>query len=362
VTPPTQPTRGPWFHWTVGFAGLALVLVIGLAYFGWRDQSFQWALFFKTFRGLHPGWLLAAGLFALTTYLGRAVRWRVLIRPFKPNASLWNLTSATAIGFTAIVLFGRPGEMVRPFLIANKEKLPFSSQIAAWFLERIYDLLMALLIFGFALSRVHNSGATVGEGLQWVLSMGGHAVGMLATICLAVLIVLRVFSEWAHQRLLESLKFLPEKHYERAAHFITSFTHGVGSTRSASAVLQVVMLSVLEWVLIVICYLCVFRASPQMAQFQLMDVLIFVGFVSFGSVVQIPGIGGGMQIVSVVVLRELFGVALEVATGMAVVLWVITFVVIVPIGLLLAFHEGLNWRKLRQMELKAAAMAQGGAS
>jgi len=341
-------------------AGLVILILIGLAYFGWRDQAFQWTLFFNTFRGLHAGWLAVAGLVALSTYLGRAVRWRVLIRPFKPNSSLWNLTSATAIGFTAIVLFGRPGEMVRPFLIATKEKLPFSSQIAAWFLERIYDLLMALLIFGFALSRVQNSGASVGEGLQWVLSIGGQAVGILASICLAVLVVLRMFSEWAEHRLLDSLKFLPEKHYGRVAHFVTSFTRGVGSTRSATAVLQVVLLSVLEWVLIVICYVCVFRASPQMAQFKLMDVLIFVGFVSFGSVVQIPGIGGGMQIVSVVVLRELFGVALEVATGMAVVLWVITFVVIVPVGLLLAFHEGLNWHKLRQMEQKAVAMAQEG--
>ena len=42
-----------------------------------------------------------------------------------------------------------------------------------------------------------------------------------------------------------------------------------------------------------------------------------MGFVSFGSIVQIPGIGGGMQVVSVLVLTELFGVRLELATAFA---------------------------------------------
>ena len=60
-----------------------------------------------------------------------------------------NLLSATVIGFTAITLFGRPGEFVRPYLIALKEKVPVTSQLAAWLLERIFDLLMALLLFGF---------------------------------------------------------------------------------------------------------------------------------------------------------------------------------------------------------------------
>jgi hypothetical protein len=85
---------------------------------------------------------------AWLTYVGRALRWRVLIRPVKAHPNLWNLFTGTAIGFTAIVLFGRPGEMVRPYIISLKERLSFSSQMAAWLVERMYDLMMALLIFG----------------------------------------------------------------------------------------------------------------------------------------------------------------------------------------------------------------------
>jgi hypothetical protein len=62
--------------------------------------------------------------------------------------------------------------------------------------------------------------------------------------------------------------------------------------------------------------------------------------------------------VAVVVLTELFGMPLEVSSGMAVVLWAITFVVIVPFGLLLAFHDGLQWSKLRHLR-QAGGVPEG---
>ena len=46
--------------------------------------------------------------------------------------------------------------------------------------------------------------------------------------------------------------------------------------------------------------------------------------------VQIPGVGGGMQIVTVLVLTEFYGVGLEAASSVALTLWLISFVVIVP--------------------------------
>jgi hypothetical protein len=86
-----------------------------------------------------------------------------------------------------------------------------------------------------------------------------------------------------------------------------------------------------------------------MVPFGLVDVLIFMGFVSFGAVVQIPGIGGGIQVVSVIVLTELFGIQLELATTFAFVVWAVTFVAIVPVGLIWAVKDGLDWRNLRQI-------------
>jgi len=112
--------------------------------------------------------------------------------------------------------------------------------------------------------------------------------------------------------------------------------------------------TLLEWALIVACYWCIGMAFGTALQFSIWDAVTFIGFVAFGAVVQIPGIGGGMQVVSVLVLTKIFGVSVELATSVAVLLWVITFVVIVPFGLAAALHEGLSWRKLRELEREAA--------
>jgi hypothetical protein len=83
-----------------------------------------------------------------------------------------------------------------------------------------------------------------------------------------------------------------------------------------------------------------------------------MGFVAFGSILQIPGVGGGVQIVSIIVLTEMYGAKVELATSVAVMIWAVTVVVIVPFGLALAFHEGLNWKRLRQLEEEAVASAE----
>jgi hypothetical protein len=56
-----------------------------------------------------------------------------------------------------------------------------------------------------------------------------------------------------------------------------------------------------------------------------------------------------MQIVTALVLTEFFGLTLESASGFALILWVISFVSIVPIGVVLAFHEGIKWRSLKDL-------------
>ena len=56
------------------------------------------------------------------------------------NASSIRLIAPTIIGFTGLALLGRPGELIRPYLIARRENLSFSSQIAVWAVERIFDI------------------------------------------------------------------------------------------------------------------------------------------------------------------------------------------------------------------------------
>jgi hypothetical protein len=57
-----------------------------------------------------------------------------------------------------------------------------------------------------------------------------------------------------------------------------------------------------------------------------------------------------MHLVTILMLTEFFGISPGAASGIALVLWIISFVAIVPVGLVLAFREGINWRSLRHIE------------
>ena len=311
-------------------------------------NGFDWRLAATSFARLRWSWVLAALVPIAGSYYWRALRWSVMIKPMKPHPSLRNLLSATVIGFTAITLFGRPGELIRPYLIARKEEISLSSQLATLLLERLFDLLMALLLFGFALARINAEGMAVGPKLASLLAIGGKLLGFVALMLLIVLLSFRHLAEPARRRVTDALRFLPEHKFAKAERLIAAFVQGVESTRSDAALLLLLLYSAIEWAFIVACYWCIVQSFIGIS-LTVVDVVIFLGFIAFGAVIQLPGIGGGIQVASVLVLTELFGARLEVATAFAFMIWIITFVAVVPAGLLLALRDGLKWNNLRQI-------------
>jgi uncharacterized protein (TIRG00374 family) len=330
-----------------GVAVLAAALTY--VYFRWRDSGFAWTKFIAALRDVDWSWLLLALALILATYVGRALRWEIMLRPLSRDVQLWPLLVATCIGFTAVMLFGRAGEPVRPYLISRRQGVSFSSQVAAWVVERMLDLLMVLVIFGIALTQVAGSGVEHSSTVRTTIEAGGFLAGVTGALCLALLIGLRYFRGNIKTRLLDGLSFLPKVVLARVEKSLAAFEEGMQSTQQRSYVWLLVAYTVIEWTIIGGSFFCVFRAFPATAGMRITDVIIAMGFVFLGSILQIPGVGGGMQIATVLVLTEFYGVGLEAASGVALVLWMITFVGVVPLGLIMAFHEGIKWRNLRNL-------------
>jgi len=335
--------------WIV-FGIVAACAAVTFALYRWRTSGFSWRVFADSLRNVDWNWLALALALILATYVGRALRWEVMLRPLSKHASFLRVLSATCIGFTAVVLFGRAGEPVRPYLIARNEGVSFSSQIAAWVVERILDLLMILVIFGVALTQVSHSSIQSSPRVGVILQTGGAAAGITGLICLVLLVGLRQFHGRVQQRLLEAVSFLPPPMLARVETFFAAFGEGMQSTRSLAFTFLLVGYTIIEWVVIAGCFYSVFRAFPATSHLDFTDIVIVLGFVSFGSVLQIPGVGGGMQIVTILVLTQFYGVSLEAASGVALTLWLISFVAIVPVGLGLAFREGIKWRSLKHID------------
>jgi glycosyltransferase 2 family protein len=346
----TEPPIGRRAWASMAMIAILAAVAAWLLYHALRTRGFDWRLALSSLAHVRLGWLLLAVAGIYASYWGRTLRWVVFLRPLKAQPSLGNLFAATVMGFTAITLLGRPGELVRPYLIATKEGVPLASQLAAWLLERIADLLMVLLLFGFALARVGPKAEAAGPRLRWVLTQGGMFVALAAGSILLVLVFFRHLIGPLHRWSDRMLRFLPERMFIALNRLVETFVRGVECTRNDAALLEVLAYSVLAWLLIVFSYWCLAASFPGL-NLTFVDVLVLMGFAALGASVQIPGIGGGIQVTAVVVLTELFGVRLEQATVFAFLIWILTFVAVVPVGLVLSMREGLEWDKLRRLNL-----------
>ena len=334
----------------LAIAAIALILIL-LAY-RTRGASFRWDLFWSTLDRVDWRWLIVSICLILLSNIGRALRWQVMLSPLGRSLGVWRLTSDTLIGLAATVLLGRVGEAVRPYLIANQTGLPWSSQAAAWFLERTLDLLVILLVLGCALVWIPIRNPYFDPEIRGVLATGGYVLGIMGVICLVLLFAFRHPGRPAQRRILSALTFLPPEHYARAERTLEAFSQGVDCTRDPRSMALLAGYTALEWIILVASCGALLQGFPATSRLGVLDALVLMGFGSVGGVVQVPGVGGGMQVAMIVALTKIYQVPLEAATGVAILFWVVSFLAMVPVGLACAFHEGINWSKLKLLSAK----------
>ncbi len=122
---------------------LALMVVL-LAVFLW-NVDFQEVG--RSLAGADFRMLIAASLVALFSYGLRALRWQFILRPVG-HVRLSSVLLTTAVGYAALSLLpARMGDLIRPLLLARREKIPASASLASILTERVFDLWSVVLFF-----------------------------------------------------------------------------------------------------------------------------------------------------------------------------------------------------------------------
>ncbi|MCZ6651073.1 MAG: lysylphosphatidylglycerol synthase transmembrane domain-containing protein [Acidobacteria bacterium] len=97
------------------------------------------------------GWLGACLALTLLHYLVRAWRWRLLLHPLKRGIPIRLLVEGVLAGYAvSFTLPGRLGELVRPALVARRERLSMTGTLATVGVDRLLDgatLTVFLVIF-----------------------------------------------------------------------------------------------------------------------------------------------------------------------------------------------------------------------
>jgi glycosyltransferase 2 family protein len=324
---------------------LILAVLVYLQYRHWR--TFDWGTFWSQTHRIKKWHVLHGIAWIYVGYFMRAIRWKIFLKPVRPKTKVSELVSPTLIGFTGLALLGRAGEFIRPYLIARRTSLPFSSQLAVWAVERIFDVgafavLIVLAIFlPSALPSIPHP-----EYYVRFREAGFLLIALVVALAVAAVIIGRkgeAVAQWVEQR----FSHLSSNLGHKLAQKVREFGTGLNTIHGPLSLLWLTLVSVGMWYFITLSYHEVTHAyGVDALEIPVSQLLILMGSSMVGSMLQLPAVGGGSQMATIATLSSVFDVPPELAASCGILLWLVTFAAVVPVGLLLSHHERLSLRKL----------------
>lgn len=345
------------------FAIVAVVLAFIVYEFGHSGalKNFDWRMVAESVRNANLSLLLLAVAAIYVCYAIRALRWMQFSHVLG-RTHFWNVYKATLMGFTCLFLLGRPGEPIRPVLIAKKDSLPVVGMFGIFFLERISDIAATAVLAGVALALFQQS-ALVNERTVHLLVFA-RSVGRALLYGLVVVVALLIYFRFQGARLLTDFLRNPRWRTgwrEKIVVLIEGFSEGLQAIRSWMDLLLLTAYTALHWILVAFVYLWVLRAfGGKLATLHFTDALLVLAFAMVGSVAQLPGVGGGAQASTILVLTLIFGVEHEPAVAASVVVWLISFASCCLAGIPLMLSEGWSMGDLRRMVKEQERASEAG--
>jgi hypothetical protein len=346
---------------------IILAALIGLAYQSRHKihiSDFTWRKFIDTVSQANIWLLLLAFVAIYGCYAIRALRWQRFCR-YLGNTTFMNTFAGTLMGFSAIFILGRAGEPVRPLLLARKDRLPVASMFGIYFLERICDFAAAAALACLSLLVFPNRLSDAGADMNYVRGYARHGAWLLLAGLIgltALLVYYRVHGAAAVDRGLERWRSGGGMKM-RIASAISGISEGLQAIRTPSDLWATVGYTAAHWVLAVLIYMWIaqsFGSAFVHSDMNFWGAMLLLAVTLVGSVLQLPGIGGGAQIASIVALTAIFGVEQEPAIAIAAVLWITTFAGNTLVGIPLLIHEGMSLGELRQLARAEAEAEEAG--
>ena len=332
-----------WILWVVVFAVLvALVLVV-------RSRiHFRWDIFLQQLK-LADWTRIAVGIALIWLAYGlRAVRWSIFLKPTK-RVSPFKLIGSMVIGFTGVAIFGRLADLVRPYLISRRTQIPLSAQIAVYTVERMFDMGAMALIFSTVLLFSPDRHSLPRPDLINKAALGG----LLVAVFLALFTVfVRVSGKVVARMLGRTFGTLSQRLGEQVEEKVLGFRDGLNAIGSMGDLLLVAVISLVHWGMIAFAYLetaRAFVAEPILANMHLSQCMLLMAASMGSSVITLPVLGWFTQIgFTTAAMQAFFKVPWEPALGCGAVLLLVTFLSVIPLGLVWAQFEHVSLKKITE--------------
>jgi uncharacterized membrane protein YbhN (UPF0104 family) len=295
---------------------------------------------------------LACGIIVLA-YLWRAFRWRAFLAPLG-KASMRELWVATTVGFGAILLVGRAGEVVRPVVLPMRDRRvrPAASFVTIM-IERVYDSMTVVFVFAVNLLWFRPIAGTAND-LTKVRQLGLLLV-VLAAIGIMALVWFRFKSQtiisWIERRF-NRWPRLPARLKRAALSVLDQLARALRILADARDLSVTIGWTALLWGSIVTANLLVFRAfhlEVSGRRFGFTEAFFILGWSMVGSAVPTPGGAAGAFHAATGAGLVFLGIAKEQAAAVAIVLHLVDFGPAAAFGLFYFLRGDISLARLREM-------------
>ena len=319
---------------------------LALAILWWFGRKLDWGEVRQAVSHANPYLLALAALAITLAYIFRAARWGALLAPLSP-ASLRNLYIATTVGFGAVFLLGRTGEVVRPVVLPMLDKkIRPSASFVTIMVERIYDMLAVVLLFAVNLLWFQppaNAGVEFGR-----VRMVGLILLLVALTGVFGLTQFRKKSKgaigWIKKKL-EGRRFVPARLTRAILSILEQLASALRVLVDARELAVTVGWSAMVWIAIALAQLLVFRAFGL--PFGITQTIFVLGWSLVGSLVPTPGGAAGAFHAATAAGLISLGVPRDTAAAIAIVLHLVDFGPALIFGVYYIIRGDINLSRLR---------------
>lgn len=325
-------------------AGFGLAALLLWVFF--RDVN--WDEVYRSLAEADLGLLALCSLGHALVLLIRSLRWRVLLRPLKPDLAVGPVWRYFTIGFVVSSLLpGRIGELLRPYLLARDQDLRFAPLFATVVTERVIDLLAVLLLLSVGFIAPGALGSHPGEPAVAEAVSALNRVGLVSlALALAVgffLIFLRIRTDSALNLLEWVLRPLPQKLKNWARDLTQNFAEGIGGLAGLRQSSLFLGYTATTWFIITLANWAALAAFGLDRPF--LHLLFLTAVLSLGAAVPTPAGTGTFHAGAILVVGVLWGFedsAASTVAAFAISCHVASYIPAVFFGVISLLREGVH--------------------
>ncbi len=171
-----------------------LFLLAGIAITYYLFKTYYTPAFIQDLKSVSVFWVIVSTFLATLANFFRALRWQLMITPLeKRKPKLFTVFNAVMVGYLVNLALPRAGELARCAFVAKKEKMNTLSLIGSVIAERVFDLVLLMLIVAISLFLYANVILTFLKpiDLSTILSKKLPIIAILA-LCFVLVIFLLV--------------------------------------------------------------------------------------------------------------------------------------------------------------------------